>query len=292
MAHEWLPVDEDFDAADGKLDARWKQIVPGGGRLEVARSSLRLALPEARQRGYSDAQIDDYSGTGAGSSRFSWRPPLRMEVRARASHPAHPTYVATQVSPQQGLATKQGAQQYLRGTAGFGFWNYPFTLSGTVIRLPDAIWFFAASPPSNMALVPGMPGWGWKAQVVHAHRWQALAAGIPTLGAVAWARLSGQEDAAARWVQRVSGAKEASLDTTDLREWHDYTLEWRREEARFWVDGTLVLAVPEPPPGPLGFVAWIDNQYAVATPRGIFYFGTLDSEPEWLEIDWLRITPL
>ncbi|MGZ3672955.1 MAG: hypothetical protein ACXVCO_01480, partial [Ktedonobacterales bacterium] len=98
--------------------------------------------------------------------------------------------------------------------------------------------------------------------------------------------------AAARWVQRVSGAKEAPLDTTDLREWHDYTLEWRREEARFWVDGTFVLAVPEPPPGPLGFVAWVDNQYAVATPRGAFRFGTLDSGPEWLEIDWLRITPL
>ncbi|MGZ3714611.1 MAG: hypothetical protein ACXVA4_04270 [Ktedonobacterales bacterium] len=292
MAHEWLPVDEDFDAADGKLDARWKQIVPGGGRLEVARSSLRLVLPGARQGGYSDAQIDDYSGTGAGSSRFSWRPPLRMEVRARASHPAHPTHVSADVSQEQGLATEQGEQQYLRGTVGFGFWNYPFTLSGAVVRLPDAIWFFAASPPSNMALVPGLPGWGWKAQVVHAHRWQALAAGVPALGAVAWARLSGQEDAAARWVQRVSGAKEATLDTTGLHEWHDYTLEWRREEARFWVDGALVLAVPEPPPGPLGFVAWIDNQYAVATPRGAFRFGTLDSATEWLEIDWLRITPL
>src|SRR5437899_11319743 len=106
MAREWLPVDDDFDAADGKLDARWKQIVPGGGRLEVARSSLRLELPGARRGGYSDAQIDDYSGTGAGSSLFSWRPPLRLGVRARALHPAHPTYVSTQVSPKQGLATQ------------------------------------------------------------------------------------------------------------------------------------------------------------------------------------------
>lgn len=290
MAHEQLRIDDDFDAADGMLDPRWKQIVPGAGRLEVARSSLRLMLPGARRGRYSDAQIDDYSGMRP--SRFSWRPPLRMEVRARASHPAHPTYMPAEVFTEHKQAMEQEGQLYLRGTAGFGFWNYPFTLSGAVIRLPDAIWFFAASPPSNMALVPGIPGWGWKAQVVHAHRWQSLAAGIPTLGAVAWARLSGQENVAARWVQRVSGAKEAALVTADLRVWHDYALEWRREEARFWVDGAHMLTVPDPPPGPLGFVAWIDNQYAVATPRGVLYFGTLDSEVEWLEIDRLRITPL
>lgn len=290
MADERLAIDDDFDAADGALDGRWTRTCPGGGRLEVAHSSLRFVLPGARRGHYGDAQIDDYSGSQ--QSRFLWRPPLRMEVRARASHPAHPAYVSTEVAAAQGSAEEQGRQAYLRGTAGFGFWNYPFTLSGAVIRLPDAIWFFAASPPSNMALVPGMPGWGWKAQVVHAHRWQALAAGVPTLGSLAWARLSGREEVAARWVQRISGAQEAALDAIDLREWHDYTLEWRHDEARFWVDNALVLVVPEPPPGPLGFVAWIDNQYAVATPRGTFRFGTLDSGPEWLAIDRLCITPL
>ena len=55
-------------------------------------------------------------------------------------------------------------QRLLRGTAGFGFWNYPLSLTGAVLRPPDAIWFFGASQPSNMALVPGMPGWGWKAK--------------------------------------------------------------------------------------------------------------------------------
>lgn len=290
MAYERLAIDDDFDAADGSLDGRWTRTCPGGGRLEVAQSSLQLLLPGARRGRYGDAQIDDYSGLQP--SRFLWRPPLRMEVRARASHPAHPTHVPAEADVWQGLEMERREQQYLRGTAGFGFWNYPFTLSGAVIRLPDAIWFFAASPPSNMALVPGVPGWGWKAQVVHAHRWQSLMAGMPALGAVAWARLSGREGEAARWVQRVSGAREATLDAADLREWHNYALEWRREEARFWVDGALVLVVPEPPAGPLGFVAWIDNQYAIATPRGAFHFGTLDSGPEWLGIDWLRITPL
>lgn len=290
MTYERLSIEDDFDTADGTLDRRWRRTCPGGGRLEGAHSSVRFVLSGARRGRYCDAQIDDYSGLHP--SQFPWRPPLRMEVRARASHPAHPTSVPAEVAAGQALVAEQGGQRYLRGTAGFGFWNYPFTLSGAVIRLPDAVWFFAASPPSNMALVPGVPGWGWKAQVVHAHRWQSLAAGVPALGAVTWARLSGREDVAARWVQRVSGAREAPLDATDLSEWHDYALEWRREEARFWVDGALVLVVPQPPDGPLGFVAWIDNQYAVATPRGAFRFGTLDSGPEWLEIDWLRISPL
>jgi len=78
----------------------------------------------------------------------------------------------------------------------------------------------------------------------------------------------------------------------ELTEWHEYALEWRAEEARFRVDGALVLAAPDPPRGPLGFVAWIDNQYAVATPRGALRFGTLASGREWLALDWLRITPL
>ena len=159
-------------------------------------------------------------------------------------------------------------------------------------RLPDAVWFFAASRPSNMALVPGSAGWGWKAQVVNAYRWGALAAGIPTLTTVAWARLTSRGEAtASRWVQRFSGASEAHL-TAPLEAWHDYTLIWQSDSARFFVDDVEVLNVPNPPHGPLGFVAWIDNQYAIATPRGSLRFGTLASSSECLEIDWLRITAL
>ena len=49
---------------------------------------------------------------------------------------------------------------------------------------------------------------------------------------------------------------------------------------------------PNPPPGPLGFVAWIDNQYAVATPRGELRFGALTCGPQWLELASLSIEPL
>jgi hypothetical protein len=269
-------VNDDFE---GALDARWTRMCPGGGTLETAESVLRLMLPSAAPGRYSDAQIDDYSGLRL--RRFPWRPPLRMEVRARASHPA---------LPAGGTAT-DAPQRALQGTAGFGFWNYPLTAAGGIPRLPDAVWFFAASPPSNMALVPGSPGNGWKAQVVHAHRLGALAAGLPAAGAVGWARLTGREAAAARWIERLTGTHEVVLGA-ELTEWHEYALEWRAEEARFRVDGALVLAAPDPPRGPLGFVAWIDNQYAVATPRGALRFGTLASGREWLALDWLRITPL
>jgi hypothetical protein len=272
----------------GELGPRWTRTTPGGGALEVIGPALRLALPAGARAGrYSDAQIDDYDHLPP--RRFPWRPPLRMEVRARASHPAYPAHPLS-VAPD-GVAGADGTQGYLRGTAGFGFWNYPFSLSGAVLRLPEAVWFFAASPPSNMALVPGVPGWGWKAQVVHAQRLGAVGWGIPAAPAVVWARLTGREGMAGRLVRRVSGAAEAPL-AVDLGVWHEYAIEWRRERARFFVDGVEVLSVPEPPGGPLGFVAWIDNQYAVATPRGAFRFGTLASDPEWVELEYVRITPL
>ena len=188
-----------------------------------------------------------------------------MSVRARASHAR------------------------LVGTAGFGFWNDPFTLSGGVTALPEAVWFFYASPPSDMALVPGVPGWGWQAAVVHAARPDVVLAALPTALTVLWARLTGRTHVAARWVQRLSGACVAPL-RLDWTEWHTFGLDWKPDVAVFGVDGATVLRAPNPPRGPLGFVTWVDNQFAVATPRGQFHFGTLDAaEKQWLELDWICI---
>lgn len=270
-----------YESFSEGLNSRWTRVTPHGGTIETGPTGLRLVLPEGARAGiYSDAQIDDYGNLPL--SHFPWRPPLHLQVKARASHPAHPT----RSLPADTLEN----QQWLRGTAGFGFWNYPFSLSGAVLRLPEAIWFFAASPPSNMALVPGSPGWGWKAQVVHANRPGALLAALPTAAAVVWGRISRREQAAARWVQRLSGTAEAPLDA-DLREWHTYEIDWRFDRARFAVDGVEVLSVVNPPRGPLGFVAWVDNQYAIATPRGQFRFDTLATGPEWLEVESLQILP-
>lgn len=261
--------------------SRWARTLAGVGRLAGGADGLRLTLEGATADRYSNAQIDDYSGRRA--SQYPWRPPLRLAVRARASHSTAPA----------GARPPTG-DGWLRGTAGFGFWNAPLTLGGGGVRLPDAVWFFAASPPSNMALTPGGVGYGWKAQVVHSQRWGALAAAPPLALTTLWALVSGDERPAARWLARLTGAREQSLDPAqaDLRVWHDYTLEWRPDTARFAVDGREVLAAPQPPAGPLGFVAWIDNQYAIATPRGKLHFGALDCPPQWLELASVHIEPL
>ena len=75
-------------------------------------------------------------------------------------------------------------------------------------------------------------------------------------------------------IQRALGVSEA-LIPVDIREWHHYSLSWSELDTQFWVDDQLVLEAPYGPRGPLGFVAWIDNQYAVATPRGRFGWGLL-----------------
>jgi len=251
------------DHFEGEPLPYWTRWLQGAGRLESGDSTVRLVTQDARAGQYSDAQLDDYHGQPR--RKWPWRPPLRMQVRARASHAA------------------------LTGTAGFGFWNDPFTLSGNVTALPEAVWFFYASPPSNMALVPDVPGWGWKAAIVHAARAEAVLLGVPTAALILWARLTGRVRAAARCVQRFSGAHEALLDL-DWADWHTFDLDWQLDVATFWVDGVQVLRAPSPPRGPLGFVTWVDNQYAVATPSGEFCFGTLDVPGrQWIELDSIRI---
>jgi hypothetical protein len=93
--------------------------------------------------------------------------------------------------------------------------------------------------------------------------------------------------AARRYVQ----AHERLLDSGLLTDWHEYALEWRHDRATFWVDGQRVHESPAPPHGPLGFVLWIDNQYAIASRDGKFAFGLCPcGETQWLEIRSLDLT--
>ncbi|GAC1466556.1 MAG: hypothetical protein PVSMB2_33930 [Ktedonobacteraceae bacterium] len=272
-----MQKDRMFDDFTDGIGKYWTQTCIGTGMLSTTNSALRMSFPAVQQGQYTDAQIDDYGGRVRAA--FPWKPPLRMVVRSRSSHiAAKPD--DTNKSPN-----------ILRGTAGFGFWNYPFSVRGDILMLPESIWFFYASPPSDMALVPGIPGWGWKAQVVHSMRAEALAAIVPTALTTLWGRATGDTRPAALWIQRLSGASEALLSAA-MTEWHTYTLEWRESAATFWVDDLLVLRVPQPPTRPLGFVAWLDNQYAVATPRGVLRFGTVSSGPQWFDIGSIKIEPL
>ena len=283
------PLDQRFDQPDqlngspSALDSRLAPILSGAARMERRPGALRLSAGPATSRAYTNAQLDDYHHLRARD--FPWRPPLLLRVRARASHAAWPATKDAQ---------SDDSARHLRGTTGFGFWNTSPSITGGSLLPPEAVWFFAASPPSNMALTPGIPGYGWKAQVVHVQRPGALAALLPMAASALWANISGDERLAARWLNRLTGASEASLDpqTADLRDWHVYEIEWRLDTARFRVDSREILAVSAPPRGPLGFVIWMDNQYAIATPRGRLRFGALNTDEQWLELASLSIQPL
>jgi hypothetical protein len=236
------------------------------GAVVRGASGLRLLNFADDGRTYTNAQLDDYQTLERRD--FCWRPPLRLHVRGRFSHPA----------------------DQLRGTAGFGFWNDPFLMSGWRWPAPPrALWFFFASPPSDMALTLTAPGWGWKAAVIDAAqpaalRWLPLAPLIipalrsRTLHRWLWPR-----------VQRDLGIAEAPVSGL-LTTWRDYEIAWGVHESTFYVDGEAVLAGAPAPHGPLGLVIWIDNQYLVVHPSGRLRWGVLAlAQTQWLEIDELEL---
>jgi hypothetical protein len=241
--------------SEGLLDApdrRFQRYVSGDGVVEAAGGGLRLLLDGAHAGQYSDAQIDDYAGLAR--RRFPWNPPLRLETRVRFSESA----------------------ASLRGTAGFGFWNDPFMMTGRrVPALPRAIWFIFASLPSDMRLDLNTPGQGWKAATIDASRpiTGLLAPAAPL--AIALMNLRPVHRAMWPTIQRAIKVQESAIDL-DMRDWHTYSLDWGREASVFYVDGEIVLAGAPSPRGPLGFVMWLDNQFMVATPWGRFRWGMLD----------------
>lgn len=269
-----MNISDDFAESP---DSHWTHVTTGGAYLRTSKSTLRLGYDSARPDRYSDSQIDDY--TMLSKNDYIWKPPLRMTVRARFSHRA---------ADAKSTEKTKGA---LRGTAGFGFWNKPFTMQGNWFTFPEAIWFFYSAPPSNMALVPGLPGWGWKAQVVHTTAASTLANAIPTFANAVYGRVQQRNQPSGYAMQRLTGTHEAMVND-DMTEWHTYTLEWRERDSRFWVDDELLLTVPKSPTKPLGFVAWLDNEYAVVTPKGELRFGKTSAGKQWLEIDSITIEHL
>lgn len=236
-----------------------KPLVIGGGVVEPRPSGWLLSLPTI-QKGYSDAQMDDYRALPR--SKFHWNPPLQLRLRARAN-PAEPT-----------------------GTLGFGFWNDPFSLSlgqgGAARRLPAApqtAWFFYGSPPNDMALAEGVPGRGWKASVLRSPPIPGLVLLPGAALAAGLALLPGMRRPVMRLARRFIQAQETTIEAS-LAEWHDYQMRWNSSGVDFWVDGRLVLSTSIVPRPPLGLVIWIDNQYAVASPEGGFRFGTLQTDAE------------
>jgi len=234
--------------------------------MEQHAGALLFRIHDTTAQRYSDAQIDDHRGPSR--RRMRWRPPLQLTVRARFSHPTG----------------------VLRGTAGFGFWNDPFIMAGARWpALPRAIWFFYASPPSDMSLAYGVPGYGWKAATLDATRLQAIA--LAPLAPIAVLAMRHQALYRRLWppIEHALGVRETLLPV-DMTGWHVYMLEWLPDRAHFYVDGERVLGNAPSPRGPLGFVMWLDNQYMVATPQGRLRWGLLEIGGEqWMEVSQLEL---
>jgi hypothetical protein len=257
-------VHEDFR---GELRPPLKAWEEGVGRVEyVPEGGVRLVVDHATDDHYSNAQIDDYLG-GRG---FRQRPPLRMTVRAWVSHGA----------------------DALKGTAGFGFWTQPVIPGRAFPILPRAVWFFFSSKESNMAFAHGVPGYGWKAATFDAGRLPFLLLAptaplgfllmrIPIVYHLLWP--------VGQWA---IGVSEKTVGVT-LTELHTYRLDWLTGSAEFYVDDQLIHRAPFAPRGPLGFVTWLDNRYAIITPQGQLGMGLVTSpERQWLALESLVIEPL
>lgn len=231
-----------------RLPDHWTTTQLGQGTVRTQHDDLWLTVPPVSSDAYHDAQISDYNTENL---NFRNRPPLRLTVTAKAAGD-------------------------IQGTAGFGFWNHMFTPGEWGFRIPQAVWFFFGSPPNNLALAQDVPGHGWKAATFDARRWKFY--GLLPLAPVGFLLMRNRTLYERLWSigQSAIGVSEVALDVHLLHDFHTYTIDWRVDGASFTVDGTTVLEADAVPTDALGFIAWVDNQYAVVTPQGHFGWGLLD----------------
>ena len=242
---------------------------PGASVQTLAPGHWRLSIPPGPAGRYRWAQLDDYLRLPR--SALLWWPPVCLSLRARASHAALP------------------------GTWGFGFWNDPFNaslgLGGAARRLPalpNAAWFFYASPPNYLSLRDSLPAQGFLTATFASPAVPApiLALAALALPLLAWSPTAGLLRRLARRLVREDAARLA-LDPTA---WHSYQLERGADSVRFSVDGAICFESAVAPRLRLGLVLWIDNQYAAFPPSARLRLGTLPNpEPAWLELAGVAI---
>ncbi|MBI3732779.1 MAG: family 16 glycosylhydrolase [Chloroflexi bacterium] len=251
------------DRFEGGAAPYWNRFAVGRAWVVEQANSLNLVVGPAPAGSLSDAELNDHRLYERG--HWVWRPPLRLTVRARASHGS-------------------GA---LKGTAGFGFWNSPFAGDGSAADSPQAVWFFYASPESHMTLSADGHGSGWRAQVLNAPsvpRWTVVIANQ------LW-RISPLRSLLFRAAQAQVGGGEGII-ASRFDEWHTYRLDWLRARVVFFVDGQPIFRAASSPRGPLGFVAWMDNSVLSLRAGGMASGNTAVMEHQWLELSEVTIEPL
>jgi len=247
-----------------------KPRTSGGGRVsQVGVDTWRLETPAGSKDQFRLAQMDDYSGLSRRA--FLWQPPFRISLQARAS------------------------SREIPGTWGFGLWNDPFSaslgLGGADRRLPalpEAVWFFFASPKNYLSFRDDLPAQGFLAATFRSLPfWPGLMVlGSPFLIGLLLPGVNRLVRAAARKLVK----QDTVLVNGDPTEWHTYSLEWEEKSAQLGVDGQVILDTIVTPHRPLGLVLWVDNQYAAWTPDGRLRLGNqANVEPAWIEIKFLVI---
>lgn len=239
----------------------------GGSVGEAAEGQRRMEIPTGPAGEYRLAQLDDYSQYARFA--FPWRPPVRLDLRARVS------------------------ADNLPGTWGFGFWNDPFSASfgvgGAARRLPalpDAAWFFYAGPPNYLAFRDSRPAQGFLAATFAS---RSIASWLLAPGVLALPLTARLLRRAVRLLINEDGA----LAPGNPLGWQAYRLDWLADEVRFFVDGQPVFSTAVSPAGPLGLIIWIDNQFAAFPPSGRLRMGTSPNPaPAWLEVDGVEVNPI
>ena len=221
----------------------------------------RLGIQKGDSLSYRDAQLDDYSLLPR--HQFPHRT-LSLSLRAKASSSS------------------------IAGTWGFGLWNDPFGLSlgfgGGPFRLPalpNAVWFFSASPQNYLSFTDDKPAQGFLAQTFRSPKFHPLLI-------LAGLALPFSRKRTRKLLSKIIDEDSVTL-SVDVTQWHAYRLEWSMKRVLFYVDDALMFESPVSPNPPLGVIIWIDNQYAAFTPEGKIAFGVLDGKEEWLEIEGLEI---
>jgi hypothetical protein len=245
----------------------WRPHTVGAAAILPSASGRLLYVGATTAARYSNAQLDDYQGLPRSALR--WQAPLTLAVRARFSHPL----------------------DQWQGTAGFGFWNDPFGMSGRRgWSLPRALWFFFNSPAAPMHLARATPGYGWRAATIDGWRppFLLLAPTAPlAMPLMRWRLLYRRLWPLAQWAL---GVCEATV-TVDPTHWHTYTIHWGRRNATFAVDEQPLLHCPTPPQGPLGLVLWLDNQGISLAPWQLpRHLLLTNDQAHWLELAEVTVT--
>jgi hypothetical protein len=234
-----------------------------GASVNRTENGWRLEIPIGGNGSYRVAQLDDCATLSR--RHFLHAPSWTLSLHARVS------------------------ASNLPGTWGFGLWNDPFGFSlgfggteGRLPVLPNAAWFFSASPPNWLSLRDEIPAHGFFAGTITSP-WVPSLLLAPVLLALPFLALR----PISRFLRKMASKiirQDAKTINVDVIKWHNYSIQWLYDFVEFRIDGETILKTSISPIPPLGLVLWIDNQFATWTSEGRLGYGTLDNPAAWLEI--------